>query len=179
MDHPTPAPEWVAREWLNCQQPPSLAALHGRVIVLEAFQMLCPACVLHALPQVLRLAQLFRQQPLAVIGLHCVFEHHEVMTAEALRAFVQEYRIGFPIGVDAPDDNGSRIPQTMHAYGMEGTPTTVLIDAAGRLRRQWLGVVDDLVLGAEIGRLLAEVSSVAPASSAAGAGECGPGGCSI
>ncbi|MCC6774986.1 MAG: TlpA family protein disulfide reductase, partial [Gemmatimonadaceae bacterium] len=37
-----------------------------------------------------------------------------------------------------------------------GTPTTVLIDARGRLRRQLFGVHDDLLLGAEIGTLLVE-----------------------
>jgi hypothetical protein len=40
---------------------------------------------------------------------------------------------------------------------MQGTPTTILIDAQGRLRRQVFGVHDDLLLGAEIGTLLAEL----------------------
>jgi len=39
---------------------------------------------------------------------------------------------------------------------MQGTPTTLLIDTRGRLRRQVLGVYDDLLLGAEIGTLLVE-----------------------
>jgi hypothetical protein len=44
----------------------------------------------------------------------------------------------------------------MRAYAMQGTPTTVLIDARGRLRRQAFGVEDDLLLGVELGRLLIE-----------------------
>ncbi len=44
----------------------------------------------------------------------------------------------------------------MRAYAMQGTPTTLLFDAHGRLRRQVFGVHDDLLLGAEIGTLLAE-----------------------
>lgn len=61
------------------------------------------------------------------MGLHTVFEYHEAMGLEALRAFVQEYGIGFPVGVDAPGPDGDPLPRTMRAWGMQGTPTTVLI----------------------------------------------------
>jgi hypothetical protein len=49
----------------------------------------------------------------------------------------------------------------MQAYAMQGTPTLVLIDARGRLRAQHFGAVSDLIVGAEIGRLLAEVEASA------------------
>jgi peroxiredoxin len=152
------APEWCISEWLNTPKPLSLARLRGQVIVLHAFQMLCPACVSHALPQARRLTIATRGTAVAVIGLHTVFEHHYAMTVTALRAFLHEYRIHFPIGVDARNERGGDLPRTMRAYAMEGTPTTVLIDADGGLRRQWFGVVDELTLGIEIGRLLASTS---------------------
>jgi hypothetical protein len=41
---------------------------------------------------------------------------------------------------------------------MRGTPTTLLIDAEGRLRRQIFGVPDELLLGAELALLLAEAA---------------------
>ena len=44
----------------------------------------------------------------------------------------------------------------MRAYGMQGTPTAILIDAEGRLRSHAFGEHDDLRLGAEIATLLAE-----------------------
>ena len=44
----------------------------------------------------------------------------------------------------------------MRAYAMQGTPTTLLIDADGQLRQHVFGVHDDLLLGAEIGALLGE-----------------------
>lgn len=153
------APEWSTSAWLNTPEPLSLAGLCGQVVVLHAFQMLCPACVSHALPQAQRLAAATRRVPVAVIGLHTVFEHHDAMTVTALRAFLHEYRIGFPVGVDARDEHSGAIPQTMRAYAMQGTPTTVLIDANGGLRQQWFGVVDETTLGIEIGRLLAAASS--------------------
>lgn len=170
-----PAPEWSTSEWLNTPEPLSLARLRGQVVVLHAFQMLCPACISHALPQAQRLMVATRGAPVAVIGLHTVFENRDVMTVAALRVFLHQYRIRFPVGVDARDENGGDIPQTMRAYAMQGTPTTVLIDAEGGLRRQWFGVVDELKLGIEIGQLLAAPPPlVAPADTALA---CSPSGC--
>ena len=69
--------------------------------------------------------------------------------------FLHEYRYTFAVGVDAPTE-GDPLPQTMRAYGMQGTPTLLLIDAQGRLREHHFGVVDDLALGIALGELLAE-----------------------
>ena len=101
--------------------------------------------------------ELFAGAPLAVVGLHSVFEHHAAMGPEALRAFIHEYRIEYPVGVDTPGDAGQALPRTMQAYAMQGTPTTILYDAAGRMRLHAFGVHDDLLLGAQIGVLLEEV----------------------
>lgn len=152
------APAWHTTAWLNTPQPLDLAQLRGKVVLLHAFQMLCPGCVAHAIPQAKRAAQLFAGAPLAVIGLHTVFEHHAVMGADALQVFLHEYRVNFPVGIDAPGPDGDPIPRTMRAYAMQGTPTTILIDAAGQLRQQVFGACDDLWLGAEIGMLLAEAT---------------------
>lgn len=153
--HP-PAPPLQVAQWFNTPQPLTLEALRGRVVVLHAFQMLCPGCVARGIPQAQRVAEAFAGAPLAVVGLHTVFEHHEAMRPVSLRAFLHEYRVRFPVGVDAPDPEGGPVPETMKAYRMRGTPTTVLIDALGRLRRQIFGVHDDLLLGAELQSLLLE-----------------------
>jgi peroxiredoxin len=150
-----PAPDWQVERWFNTDRDLSLAALRGKVVVLEAFQMLCPGCVSHGLPQARRVHALFPSEQVAVIGLHTVFEHHAAMTPVALEAFLHEYRIEFPVGVDTPGDNAP-IPLTMHAYGMRGTPTLCLIDARGRLRQHYFGQVEDLALGAQIAALVLE-----------------------
>lgn len=178
------APAWQTTAWLNSPKPLELADLRGKVVLLHAFQMLCPGCVASAIPQAKRAAQVFAGVPLAVVGLHTVFEHHAVMGKDALQAFLYEYRIEFPVGIDAPGPDGDPIPRTMRAYQMQGTPTTVLIDAEGRLRRQVFGTVDDLQLGADIGMLLAEAAHMdkgftTVGASAATAGACGPAGCAI
>jgi len=149
------APELDVIRWFNAEQPVTLAQLRGRVVVLHAFQMLCPGCVQSGLPQAQRIAQLFPADRVAVIGIHTVFEHHAAMTPVSLEAFIHEFRLTFPIGVDRPGE-GDPIPSTMAAYGMQGTPTLVLIDRQGRLRNHTFGVENDLRVGAEIATLLAE-----------------------
>lgn len=155
MDAIGPAPELDVVQWFNTPQPLSLAALRGRVVVLHAFQMLCPGCVSAGLPQAQRIAALFPAEEVAVVGIHTVFEHHEAMTPVALAAFLHEYRIRFPVAVDRPGADGP-LPHTMTAYGMRGTPSLVLIDRAGMLRRHAFGAEDDLKIGAEIGWLMSE-----------------------
>lgn len=152
------APEWQTEQWLNTDRPLTLADFRGRIVVLHAFQMLCPGCVQNSLPQAQRIARMFDPSQVAVVGLHTVFEHHNVMGSEALGVFASEYRLTFPIGIDRPSET-SPIPRTMAAYGMQGTPTLVLIDRTGRLRKRSLGVADDLCIGADIGLLLAEPES--------------------
>lgn len=97
----------------------------------------------------------FPESDVAVIGLHAVFEHHAAQgSKEALAAFLHEYRIKFPVGIDAPSPDGG-VPETMRAYNLQGTPTTILIDRDGRLRLSKFGPVEDLLLGASIATLLA------------------------
>ncbi len=152
------APPWQVSQWLNASHPVTLDSLLGRVVVLHTFQMLCPGCVSHGLPQALRIHRLFPPERVAVIGLHTVFEHHAVMGPQALRVFLDEYRIAFPVGIDLAG-TGSPVPLTMQAYGLRGTPSVVVFDQGGRVRLSHFGQIDDLQLGAVIGQLMAEEQS--------------------
>lgn len=149
MDMQQLAPAWHTSRWFN-GSPLTLADLRGRVVVAHAFQMLCAACAVQA----------FANEPVAVVGLHTVFEHHAEQGSPALDAFLYEYRYTFPVGVDAYTGDYP-LPQTVRAYAMQGTPTLLLIDALGRLREQHSGVVDDLMLVAALGELLAEAKRAA------------------
>lgn len=150
------APAWQVAEWLNVTAPLTLAGLRGQVVVGLAFQMLCPGCVAQALPQISRVQQSFAAMGVQVLGLHAVFEHHAAMTPLALRAFLHEYRITFPVAVDQPGPEGQPLPATMRAYAMQGTPTLLLYDRRGGLRQQVFGHISDMKAGAEIMALLGE-----------------------
>lgn len=165
MFNPETPPELVVSGWLNASEPLSLERLKGRVVVLIAFQMLCPGCVEHALPQAKRLRARFNPEQVAMIGLHSVFEHHHAMTPAALEVFVKEYKLPFPVAIDQADGDGP--PHTMSAYQMQGTPTLLLFDRAGRLRRHYFGKPDDIMLAAEIMALAIEDKGSARAEAAA------------
>lgn len=151
-------PEWDIAQWFNTDQPLRVADLRGQVVLIHAFQMLCPGCVIHAIPQARKVHELYGDQGVAVIGLHTVFEHHDAMQPHALQAFIHEYGLRFPVGVDAASADGGPVPRTMAQLGLRGTPTTLVLDRQGRLRLNHFGHVDDLPLGTILGRLLAEAT---------------------
>jgi len=160
----TLAPELAVESWLNTPEPITLAGLRGKIVVIEAFQMLCPGCVSHGLPLLSRIAETFSADEVVTLGLHTVFEHHDVQGRRAaLEVFLHEYRIKFPVGIDAPSPVGN-IPTTMSLYRLQGTPSLLVIDQRSYLRQQAFGHVSDLAVGALIGQLLEGVRPDAPST---------------
>jgi peroxiredoxin len=148
MFDPQNPPEFSASAWLNAPEPRPLKSLKGRVVVLTAFQTHCPGSVKHGLPQAQRVAQGFSEDEVAVIGLNTAFEEKEKQTPEALQAFIAEHGLSFTVAKDTV--NGGDMTETMAAYEIQGTPTTLIFDRQGRLRRHYLGRVDDIRLAAEV-----------------------------
>ncbi len=148
-----PAPELAVSRWFNTSGPLTLAALRGRVVLLHAFQMLCPGCVSHGTPQAEKAHRMFKGAELTVIGLHTVFEHHEAMTPVSLEAYIHEYRLTMPIGVDQAGE-GTPMPVTMERYAMQGTPTHILIGRDGMILHHGFGQEEDMALGARIAAAL-------------------------
>ncbi|WP_082520556.1 alkyl hydroperoxide reductase [Rhizobium sp. Root482] len=155
------APELAVSEWFNTPRPLTLAALHGRPVFLHSFQLLCPGCVAQAIPQVQRIERVFAGSDLQIVGLHTVFEHHAAMSPVTLRAFLHEYRLKSPVGVDLAEE-GSDIPVTMRRFGLRGTPSSVLIGRDGTILHQVFGVEDDIAVGARIANALAAAPPGAP-----------------
>ncbi len=106
------------------------------------------------LEQAQKIEQIFKNADLQVIGLHTVFEHHAAMTPVALQAFLHEYRIGHPVGVDQPGQTGF-LPVTMERYQFQGTPSAVIIGRDGAILHQKFGTEDDMIVGARIASALA------------------------
>lgn len=170
-------PALQVAHWFNTPRPLTLEALRGHVVVLHAFQMLCPGCVSHGLPQAQRLHQMFAPEQVAVLGLHTVFEHHAVMgSQQALQAFIHEYRLTFPISIDQPDGHDG-VPLTMQALRLRGTPSLVVLDQQGQVRLHHFGAIDDLRLGALIGQLVGEARP--PVTEQEAAAGCDDQGCAL
>lgn len=149
------AKDWIVEKCFNTDQNISLKDKLGQVIYMPVFQMLCPGCVYYCIPQALKIYQQFKDKNLAVLGLHSVFENHEAMKPLALKVFIKEWRIPFPVAVDLRKE-GEWSPETMKAYGFQGTPSVVLIDSKGRLRLNRFGHIEDDKLIPMIKELLEE-----------------------
>jgi hypothetical protein len=160
------APELLVQTWFNTDRPLLVSGLRGKVVVIAAFQVLCPNSIAAAVPQAARIYETFEPKDVVVIGLHATFEHHDAFNAAVLKAFIHEYRLKFPIALDQPNP-ASPIPHTMDRYKMRGTPSLVLIDRHGLVRKHAFGAVDDLRIGAEIGALTQERGALGAARSSA------------
>lgn len=147
------APEWQVSQWFNCPQPINTNQLRGKVVLLHAFQLLCPGCVSHGVSLAERVHRQLAGDDLVVIGLNTVFEHHAAMTPVVLEAFLHENQITHAVGVDE-HAVGSAIPITMSRYQLRGTPSLVIIDREGKIRLNEFGRVDELRLGHVLGKLL-------------------------
>ncbi|MGH1355290.1 MAG: redoxin domain-containing protein [Thalassovita sp.] len=172
-----PLPNWSVDRWFNTPKPLSLKDLRGKVVVIEAFQMLCPGCVAHGVPLAQQVHEAFPAEDVAVIGLHTVFEHHAAMTPVSLKAFLHEYRITFPVGVDKPGK--AALPETMERYGLRGTPSLLLLDRKGGLVAHHFGQVSALKLGSEITSLIIGESAARHERREPGLDLCGDTGCVI
>lgn len=116
------APELAGRGgWINTQKPLSLAALKGKVILLDFWTFCCINC-LHVLDELRPLEERF-QDELVVIGVHSPKFEHERDHDALLRA-VARYDVRHPV-LDDPDRT------TWEQYGIRAWPTLVLIDPEG------------------------------------------------
>ena len=101
------------------------------------------------------------------------------MTPVALKAFIHEYQLRFPIGVDQPGE--STLPLTMQAYSLRGTPSLILIDQLGRLRANHFGQASDMKVAYLISSLIhgGERPSAVVREKGEPAEACGEDGCVV
>ena len=81
------APELNIAHWVQ-GDPITFAELVGKVVLVEVFQINCPGCFLYALPEVIRLHDMFEDQGLVILGLATAFEDYDKNNLENLRALV-------------------------------------------------------------------------------------------
>lgn len=149
MIDPEFPPELDVAFWLNVDETPTLEKLKGRVVVLFVFQTHCQASLEHALPQARRLAEGLDARQVFVLGLNTPFENKDAQTREALEKFVVEQELVFPVALDRSVGN-TDATATMAAYELQGTPSVLIFDRQGRLRRAYQGEATDIRLAAEI-----------------------------
>jgi len=112
----TPAPEFS----LATPEGKTIALnqLRGQVVFLNFWATWCPPCRLE-MPSMERLHQEFRDKGLAMQAIDVGESPKQVSR------FMKEFRLNFPALLDVNSEVFSR-------YGVQGLPTTVLIDRSGR-----------------------------------------------
>ncbi|HYS04931.1 MAG TPA: redoxin domain-containing protein [Candidatus Dormibacteraeota bacterium] len=159
--HPR-APVWTARAIDG--KTIDLAALRGRVVVLNFFDQDCPHCQ-KDLPLLVPVLKEFRSRGVAAIGI-------AARNAEGrMRQFMEEHRIDYPVVIDA----GRAI---FGQYDSARTPDTVFIDKDGFIRFREHGDREDraeitrLELRLLLGEAPAAVAAALPVGRYAGDGVC-------
>ncbi len=102
-------------EWLNTDATFTREALRGRVVMLHALQMLCPGCVLHAVPQAERVHRTVARDDVVVIGLLDAFVVAAVNNCIATVSCVGRLhcaRVGFGVSPSTSEGIASRAPGT-------------------------------------------------------------------
>src|SRR5258708_1339859 len=116
------APELTGgRGWLNTDQPLSLAALKGKIVLLDFWTYGCINCM-HIIPDLKKLEEKYKNQ-LVIIGVHSGRFENEKDT-ENIRRIILRYQIEHPVYNDADF-------AVWRAYKVDAWPTRVLIDPAG------------------------------------------------
>jgi len=127
----SPAPDFELA-LLEKGKPIRLSSFRGHVVVLNFWASWCAPCRVEA-PGLRRVSQRYRDQGVRFLGV----DYRD--DAAAARAFVDEFRLGYP---SVSDPSGS----LTHDYELIGFPTTFIIDPAGTMRYRFVGYLDEAVL---------------------------------
>ncbi len=120
----TPAPEFPdGLEWLNVSGPLSLAALRGKVVLLDFWTYGCINCI-HIIPDLERLESEYSDE-LVVIGVHSAKFTNEGDT-DNIRNVIARYGLEHPVVND-------RDFAVWDRWGVNAWPTVVLVDPAGNI----------------------------------------------
>ncbi|HET6979851.1 MAG TPA: thioredoxin-like domain-containing protein [Pyrinomonadaceae bacterium] len=116
------APEITGgRGWLNTDKPLSIAALKGKIILLDFWTYGCINCI-HIIPDLKKLEAKYAKE-LVVIGIHSAKFQNEKET-ENIRRIILRYEIEHPVYNDSEY-------AVWQSYSIRAWPTQVLIDPAG------------------------------------------------
>jgi len=133
LDDYGPAPDFTGIDrWLN-SKPLSLAALRGRVVLIDFWTYTCINCI-RTLPHLVAWDAAYRAKGLTIVGVHSPEFGFEKRTANVERALAQN-GIRYPVAQD-------NALATWNAWSNQYWPAEYLIDARGHVRYVHFGEGD-------------------------------------
>lgn len=124
LSSPYPAPEFAGiKLWLN-SPPLTLAALKGKVVLIDFWTYSCVNCV-RTLPWITRWDASYRDKGLVIIGVHSP-EFDFEKSPDNVRAALSRYGIRYPVALDSD-------MATWGQYNNRFWPAHYLIDQQGRV----------------------------------------------
>ena len=124
------APELTNTTWINTDKPLRLAALQGKVAVLDFWTFNCINCQ-HTLPYLKTTYASYKDKGVEFIGVHFPETDYE-RNIDNLRDYVKQQQITYPI---TTDNDGA----TWYAYDMHAWPAFIIVDKAGHIRYRQIG----------------------------------------
>jgi thiol-disulfide isomerase/thioredoxin len=128
-----PAPAWKNTSWLNADQPLTLQALRGKVVLLNFWTFTCYNCT-NTVPSLVDFDRRFRDSGLVIIGIHD--PEFGPSGGEHDKSNVQSALLDHGIKYANAQDNDHA---TWNLYGIQAWPSFVLIDKKGNIRYEGAG----------------------------------------
>ncbi len=119
----------------------SLASHRGEVVLVNFWATWCPPCRMET-PALVALKNRYKSRPFEIVGISMDDDESTV------GPFAKQYAINYPI----------LLPSGPQTFGddVSALPTTILVDRQGRVARQYVGMISERAVAADIEQLLAE-----------------------
>ncbi len=212
------APNFATSEWVQ-GAPTNFDQEKDHIVLVEVFQVNCPGCFMHALPEAINIYNKYKNDGVRVIGIATAFEDYDKNTLDNLKMLAQTgevigetknalqthgqlqngnklgYKIPFPLAMDKLIKTDGKVSEnkvlefiygqipnfdsqtqdyktqlinrvreymktkeysaeTFEKFGLQGTPSMILVDRKGILRNVAFGMTGNL--DAMIQKLLSE-----------------------
>jgi cytochrome c biogenesis protein CcmG/thiol:disulfide interchange protein DsbE len=119
-----------------------MAEHRGQVVLVNYWATWCGPCW-EETPGLVRLSRELGPKGLAVVGVSI-----DQGGRAKVKEFVDEFHVPYPVAFPEP--------MSQMAMGMEGVPTTVLVDREGRVAKTYVGAAREGDLREDVGMLLGE-----------------------
>jgi peroxiredoxin len=127
-----PAPDFSLATSTSSNQPMTLSALKGQVVLINFWATWCIPCKLE-MPAIQRKYDVLKGQGFTVLGVD------DSEPADAIQAFAGSLNLDFPILLDP----GAAINQLYH---VRGYPTSFFVDRQGRIAVEHVGMMSEVQL---------------------------------